>query len=102
MKFDSIEYSKLSDPSFLKNSVSPPLTVEIPIKSFEIFLMNTVWLSPVKGKLKLAATAVVEPVPEATLPVATDIAFALVGFLNITSCSIVTGKLYSSKISQKI
>ena len=44
MKFDSIEYSKLSVPSFLKNIVSPPLVVEIPIKSFEIFLMNTVCL----------------------------------------------------------
>ena len=64
VKFDSIEYSKLSVPSFLKNIVSLPLTVEIPIKSLEIFLMKTVWLSPLNGKLKLAATAVVVPVPQ--------------------------------------
>ena len=48
--------------------------------------MNTVWLSPVNGKLKLAATAVVVPVPH-------DIAFALVGFLNITSWLLTKGWL---------
>ena len=78
VKFDSIEYSKLSVPSFLKNIASPPLVVDIPIKSLEIFFIKTVWLSPVKGKLKLAATAVVVPVPH-------EITLALVGFLNITS-----------------
>ena len=86
VKFDSIEYSKLSVPSFLKNIASPPCDVEIPIKSFEIFLMNTVWLSPVNGKIKLAATEVVVPVPQ-------DIAFALVGFLNMTSWLLVNGWL---------
>ena len=86
VKFDSIEYSKLSVPSFLKNIVSLPLTVEIPIKSLEIFLMKTVWLSPLNGKLKLAATAVVVPVPQ-------EIAFALVGFLRITSWLLANGWL---------
>ena len=84
--FDSIEYSKLSVPSFLKNIVSPPLTVDIPIKSLEIFLIKTVWLSPDNGKLKLAATAVVVPVPH-------EIAFALVGFLRITSWLLTNGWL---------
>ena len=48
--------------------------------------MKTVWLSPLNGKLKLAATAVVVPVPQ-------EIAFALVGFLRITSWLLTNGWL---------
>ena len=48
--------------------------------------MNTVCLSPVNGKLKLAATAVDVPVPH-------DIGFALVGFCKITSWLLVNGWL---------